>query len=119
MASGRAERQKVYSDCRMKRVFRSSMTRLYVRFILSFKKEWSMSAYVFCGISINISSTEAARFLGNPILFANYLMDSYFFSRFKEYNFLSVLYKKIIREDTSYFHFENFENPDRITTVRG
>ena len=29
----------------MKRVFRSSITRLYVRFILSFKKEWSMSAY--------------------------------------------------------------------------
>ena len=56
MASDRAERQKVYSDCRIKRVFRSSMTRLYVRFILSFKKEWSMSAYVFCGISINISS---------------------------------------------------------------
>ena len=27
-ASGIAERQKVYSDCRMKRVFRSSMTRL-------------------------------------------------------------------------------------------
>ena len=86
-ASGIAERQKVYSDCRMKRVFRSSMTRLYVRFILSFKKEWSMSAYVFCGISINISSTEAARFLGNPILFANYLMDSYFFSRFKSTTF--------------------------------
>ena len=52
-----------------------------------------MSAYVSFGISINISSTEAARFFGNPILFANYLMDSYFFSRFKEYNFLSVLYK--------------------------
>ena len=55
----------------MKRVFRSSITRLYVRFILSFKKEWSMSAYVSCGISINISSTEAARFFGNPILSAN------------------------------------------------
>ena len=40
-------------------------------FILSFKKEWSMSAYVSCGISINISSTEAARFFGNPILSAN------------------------------------------------
>jgi len=34
-------------------------------------------------------------------------MDSYFFSRFKEYNFLSVLYKKIIREDTSYFFSVN------------
>ena len=30
-----------------------------------------MSAYVSCGISINISSTEAARFFGNPILSAN------------------------------------------------
>ena len=43
-------------------------------------------------------------------------MDSYFFSRFKEYNFLSVLYKKIIREDTSYFHFEN---PNWITSIGG
>ena len=42
-----------------------------MRFSLSFKKERSMSEYVSCGISINISSTDAARFFGNPILSAN------------------------------------------------
>ena len=52
-----------------------------------------------------ISVAKIRHFFHIPILFANYLMDSYFFSRFKEYNFLSVLYKKIIREDTSYFLF--------------
>jgi hypothetical protein len=81
---------------------------LELRFERLTKAAVAFSSYMY-------SVAKLLKILHIPTLFTKYIMDSSEIICLRVQH-LFVLYKKIIREDTSYFHFEN---PDRITTVRG